>query len=139
MPRANRTTDGVAPVFVHPTSDYQEALNHSMRNVTSTYRFPMICSIWVLLACSNVAHGEYREQWLGAAEMRREADAHRRAAPKSAHAIGIPEQARKQLPHTSARHTLPATEDDPIASFAGTDVKPGAAKLRKPGTKHVAS
>lgn len=80
-----------------------------MHNRYLTYRLLAICGAIVLLACSSVARSEYREQWLGTAEMQREADAQRVPTSKSARATGIPEWARKHSFHTDLPPVLVRT------------------------------
>ncbi|HDR8934502.1 hypothetical protein [Burkholderia vietnamiensis] len=110
-----------------------------MRNIASNYRFPMISSTWVLLACCNLAHGEYREQWLGKTEIQREASARHAGVPKLAHGTGTAAREPAHASPDSTRTVRPFAEDDPIAAFAETDKKRNAVKLRTAKTARVSS
>lgn len=110
-----------------------------MRNVASTYRFPVICSTWVLLACSNLAHGEYREQWLGKTEIQREASARHAGVPKLAYGNGTRAREPAHASPDSTQTVRPSADDDPIAAFAETDKKRNAVKLRMAKTVRVSS
>ncbi|WP_157661555.1 hypothetical protein [Burkholderia ubonensis] len=99
----------------------------------------MICSTWVLLACSNLAHGEYREQWLGKAEIQWEASARHAGVPKLAYGNGTPAREPSHASPDSTQTVRPSVDDDPIAAFAETDKKRNAVKLRMAKTVRASS
>ncbi|WP_208457686.1 hypothetical protein [Burkholderia pyrrocinia] len=110
-----------------------------MRNAALTYRFPMLCSTLVLLACSNLARAEYREQWLGKTEIQRESNVHHSGLPKLAHGDRTPALDREHASPVSIQTARPSADDDPIAAFAETSRKPGAATPHKAKAPRVSS